>query len=68
MFEKLRPPLAILDAEMAGISGSELTTKIKAMAPTSRVVLVVGKRLSGDQMRRIGSCGCDEVLVVSWRA
>ncbi|MBK7077043.1 MAG: PilZ domain-containing protein [Myxococcales bacterium] len=68
MFEKLRPPLAILDAEMAGISGSELTTKIKAMAPTSRVVLVVGKRLSGDQMRRIGSCGCDEVLVAPMSA
>ncbi len=68
MFDKLRPPLAILDAEMAGVSGSELTEKIKAASPTTRVVLVVGKRLSGDQMRRIGSCGCDEVLVAPMSA
>lgn len=68
MFEKLRPPLAILDAEMAGKSGSELTEQIKAAAPATRVVLVVGKRLSGEQMRRIGSCGCDEVLVAPMSA
>lgn len=68
LFDKLRPPLAILDAEMAGISGSELTTKIKAASPSTRVVLVVGKRLSGEQMRRIGSCGCDEVLVAPMSA
>lgn len=68
MFDKLRPPLAILDAEMAGVSGSELTVKIKAAAPATRVVLVVGKRLSGEQMKRIGSCGCDEVLVAPMSA
>jgi CheY-like chemotaxis protein len=68
LFDQLRPPLAILDAEMAGISGSELTAKIKAVAPATRVVLVVGKRLSGEQMRRLGSSGCDEVLVAPMSA
>ncbi|MEZ4398453.1 MAG: PilZ domain-containing protein [Kofleriaceae bacterium] len=68
VFEQHRPPLAILDAELATISGSELTAKIKAASPSTRVVLVVGKRLSGEQMRRIGSSGCDEVLVAPMSA
>lgn len=68
LFQAHRPPLALLDAEMSGISGHELTEKIKAMAPTTRVVLVIGKRLSGEQMRKIGACGCDEVLVAPMSA
>ena len=68
LFEQHRPPLAILDAEMAGLSGYELTEHFKALAPATRVVLVVGKRLTGEQMRRAGACGCDEVLVAPMSA
>ncbi len=68
LFEAHRPPLALLDAEMAGITGYELAEKIKASAPATRVVLVIGKRLIGEQMRRVGSCGCDEVLVAPMSA
>lgn len=68
IFTSLRPPLALLDAEMPGISGYELTEKIKAASPETRVVLVIGKRVSGEQMRRAGACGCDEVLVAPMSA
>ena len=68
IFQQLRPPLALLDAEMPGITGHELTEKIKALAPATRVVLVIGKRMSGEQMRRVGTCGCDEVLVAPMSA
>jgi CheY-like chemotaxis protein len=68
IFEASKPPLALLDAEMPGISGYELTEKIKALSPETRVVLVIGKRVSGDQMRRAGACGCDEVLVAPMSA
>lgn len=68
IFEAHRPPLALLDAEMPGITGYELTEKIKALAPATRVVLVIGKRLTGEQMRKVGACGCDEVLVAPMSA
>ena len=68
MFELHKPPLAILDAEMAGITGYVLAEKIKNAAPATRVVLVIGKRLTGEQMRRVGACGCDEVLVAPMSA
>ncbi len=67
-FEAHRPTLALLDAEMPGVTGYELAEKIKAAAPATRVVLVIGKRLSGEQMRRVGACGCDEVLVAPMSA
>jgi CheY-like chemotaxis protein len=68
LFQAHRPTLALLDAEMPGITGYELTEKIKAVAPATRVVLVIGKRLTGEQMRRVGACGCDEVLVAPMSA
>ncbi len=68
MFELHKPPIALLDAEMAGITGYELAEKIKAAAPATRVVLVIGKRLTGEQMRKVGACGCDEVLVAPMSA
>ncbi len=58
-----RPDLAILDADMPGRSGYDVTRDIKDQAPGCRVVLVVGKRISGEQMRRVSESGCDEVLV-----
>jgi len=68
VFDELRPPLCIVDAEMAGLSGYELVEKIKAAAPATRVVMVIGKRLSGEQMRKVGASGCDEVLVAPMSA
>ncbi len=68
LFETLRPSLVILDAEMAGLTGYQLTEHFKAVAPATRVVLVVGKRMTGDQMRRAGGCGCDELLVAPMSA
>jgi CheY-like chemotaxis protein len=68
LFEASKPPLALLDAEMPGITGYELTERIKELSPSTRVVLVIGKRLSGEQMRKVGACGCDEVLVAPMSA
>ncbi len=61
--ESEQPDLAILDAEMSSISGYEATQKIKVVAPDCRVVLVMGRRISADQMRRVSESGCDEVLI-----
>lgn len=67
-FERARPPLALLDAELPGLSGYELSARIKAAAPTTRVVLVAGNRLSPDQLRRLAASGCDELLVAPMTA
>ena len=67
-FERDHPVLAILDAELAGVSGYDLTAKIKGVAPATKVVLVMGKRLTRDQMRRVADCGCDEVLIAPMTA
>jgi len=58
-----KPILALLDAEMPGKSGYDATREIKQASAECRVVLVVGKRLTGPQMRRVVESGCDEVLV-----
>lgn len=62
-FERDRPVLALLDAELAGVSGYDITSRIKERHPQTKVVLVLGKRLTPDQMRRVADCGCDEVLI-----
>lgn len=67
-FDRERPGLAILDAELAGVSGYDMTRRIKTAAPGTRVVLVLGKRLTPDQMRRVADCGCDEVLIAPMTA
>jgi len=68
IFERERPVLALLDAELSGISGYELTSKIKELRPETKVVLVMGKRLMPDQMRKVAACGCDEVLIAPMTA
>jgi DNA-binding response OmpR family regulator len=62
-FARDKPQLALLDAELAGVSGYDIASKIKEAAPATKVVLVVGKRLHHDQMRKVADCGCDEVLI-----
>jgi DNA-binding response OmpR family regulator/anti-anti-sigma regulatory factor len=61
--ERDRPALAVLDAELPNLSGYEATRRIKEVAPGCRVVLVLGKRLNAEQMRRVAESRCDEVLI-----
>jgi len=68
LFERERPSLALLDAELSGVSGYDITAKIKDSNPTTKVVLVMGKRLMPDQMRRVAESGCDEVLIAPMSA
>jgi CheY-like chemotaxis protein len=52
--------LAVLDAEPGGF---EIARAIKAHDPVTRVVLIVARRLSGEQMRQVSISGCDELLI-----
>ncbi|MBX3162120.1 MAG: PilZ domain-containing protein [Deltaproteobacteria bacterium] len=64
---KLReePALAVLDAEQGGF---DIAKAVKAANPATRVVLVAGKRLTGDQMRAVAASGCDELLIAPMTA
>jgi CheY-like chemotaxis protein len=68
MFHSELPTLAILDAELSGVSGYDITAKIKEARPDTKVVLVMGKRLMPDQMRKVAESGCDEVLIAPMSA
>ena len=63
-----KPDLAILDAEMPGLSGYEVAKKLSEGAAGCRVVLVLGKRITGAQMQRVAASGCDEVLIAPMSA
>ena len=65
LFKQAEPALVVLDAEP---SGFEVARAIKQINPAARVVLVAGKRLSGDQMRQVSACGCDELLIAPMTA
>jgi CheY-like chemotaxis protein len=58
-----KPAAAILDAELPVLSGYEATRRIKEVAPETRVVLVLGKRINAEQMRKVAESRCDEVLI-----
>lgn len=62
-----KPELAILDAEMPGVSGYAAARTIRDHN-NCKVVLVVGKRLSAEQMRNVAESGCEEVLVAPMSA
>ena len=59
------PVLAVIDAEPGGFDAARA---IKAVSPETRVVLIAGKQLSGDQMRQVSSSGCDELLIAPMTA
>jgi DNA-binding response OmpR family regulator len=61
LFTKEEPALAILDAD--GPDGFAIAKEIKQRSPATRVILVAGKRLTGDQMREVSASGCDELLI-----
>jgi hypothetical protein len=66
LFQKHEPSLVLLDTEQ----GDHLAVAkwIKQQNPATRVILVAGRRLSGDQMREISACGCDELLIAPMTA
>jgi len=65
LFEREEPSLAVLDVELGGF---EVAKAVKAKHPAARVILVAGKRLSGDQMREVSASGCDELLIMPMTA
>lgn len=65
LFRQEQPALAVLDAEPGGF---DTARAIKADNPATRVVLIAGKQLSGDQMRQVSLSGCDELLIAPMTA
>ncbi|MBA3818277.1 MAG: PilZ domain-containing protein [Deltaproteobacteria bacterium] len=65
MFEQHEPSLAVLDVELGGF---DIAKAVKAKSPATRVILVAGSRLSGDQMRQVSGSGCDELLIMPMAA
>jgi len=55
--------LAILDAELAEVSGYDVVSTMKREKPESKAVLVISGRISAAEMRRVSESGCDEVLI-----
>lgn len=65
LFDREEPALAVLDVEQGGF---ETARAVKARSPSTRVILVAGKLLSGDQMREVSASGCDELLIAPMTA
>lgn len=61
--EREQPSLCILDAELSELSGYQAAHRIKAFLPSCRVVLILGARITTEQMRMVTECGCDEILI-----
>jgi len=61
----IEPVLAVIDAEPGGF---DVTRAIKAARPATRVILVAGKQLSGEQLRQVSASGCDELLIAPMTA
>lgn len=65
LFEREEPALAVLDVEQGGFESAKW---IKTKSPSTRVILVAGKLLSGEQMRNVSTSGCDELLIAPMTA
>ena len=68
LFQRDKPVLAVLDAELPGVTGYEVARAIKDAATGCKVVLVTGKRLTAEQMKKVADSGCDEVLIAPMTA
>ncbi len=66
LFQRERPALAILARR--AVAGSTSRARSRPSAPETRVILVVGRRLSGEQMREVAASGCDELLIAPMTA
>jgi CheY-like chemotaxis protein len=62
------PAVAILDAEMPGMSGHDAARRIKRATPACKVMLVLGKRITTALMQSVAEAGCDEVLIAPMSA
>ncbi|MEZ4364353.1 MAG: response regulator [Kofleriaceae bacterium] len=67
-FRAQRPNLIVLDAEMPEISGYDVAAAIKKEDLSARVILITGKRLTAEQMRKVTASGCDELLIAPMTA
>jgi DNA-binding response OmpR family regulator len=67
-FDRDEPALVIIDAENADGGGLPLARAFKAKSPATRVIVVAGKRLTGDQMREVAQSGADELLIAPMTA
>lgn len=65
LFDHEEPALAVLDVNQGGF---ETARAFKAKRPATRVILVAGKLLTGDQMREVSTSGCDELLIAPMTA
>jgi DNA-binding response OmpR family regulator/anti-anti-sigma regulatory factor len=65
LFRKEEPALVVIDTASGGF---DTTKAIKAHNPTTRVILIADKQLSGDQMRQVSASGCDELLIAPMAA
>jgi ActR/RegA family two-component response regulator len=59
------PALAVIDAEPGGF---DAVRGIKADRPATRVILVAGNQLTGEQLRQVSASGCDELLIAPMTA
>jgi CheY-like chemotaxis protein len=59
-FECMRPELILMDLQLPGMDGLELTRKLKAEAPTSDIpiVAITSYAMKGDE-ERAAAAGCD---------
>lgn len=64
LFEREEPQIVVLDSE----AGFDAAKAIKQKNPATRVIVVAGKRLTGDQMREVAASGCDELLIAPMTA
>jgi DNA-binding response OmpR family regulator len=63
-----RPRLCLLDAELADLSGYQAARAIKGQDPNCKVILILGGRISANQMRQVATSACDEVLIAPMEA
>ncbi len=69
LFVQQEPSVVILDLlEGEPAESLDVARTIKHHNKATRVILVAGKRLSGDQMREISASGCDELLIAPMTA
>ncbi|HEY4181699.1 MAG TPA: PilZ domain-containing protein [Kofleriaceae bacterium] len=60
LFTKEAPALVVLEASP---DGYDISRSFKAQRPTTRVILVAGKRLSPEEMKDVTAAGGDELLI-----
>ena len=65
LFKREEPSLVVLDAEA---DGYKIAKEVKAANASTRVILVAGRRLTGDQMREVAASGADELLIAPMTA